>query len=128
MLLTLVCANPLSHPPPDPFTTPPPSPPPPPQPALPSFRLTPPAVVEIRLGEPARLTCDAWGRPQPVITWSKDGVALPLPLGHPAGQQYQVVNGSVVMPAVGRGATGVYTCRARNAEGTIAHSSTLLVM
>ncbi|XP_041036603.1 protein turtle homolog A-like, partial [Carcharodon carcharias] len=93
----------------------------------PSLRRTPPPVLEILLGEPAHLRCEAGGRPEPLISWSKDGQMLPPPAGSPDGQRYQVTNGSLKIEAVDRGSAGIYTCEARSEEGAVTHSTRLLI-
>ncbi|XP_078062291.1 protein turtle homolog A-like isoform X2 [Mustelus asterias] len=93
----------------------------------PSFQTTPPPLVEILLGEPAHLRCEASGRPQPLIRWTKDDRVLPMPAGHPDGQRYQVANGSLRIEPVNRGSAGVYTCQARSEEGSVTHNTRLLV-
>ncbi|XP_078394160.1 protein turtle homolog A-like, partial [Cetorhinus maximus] len=93
----------------------------------PSLRRTPPPLLEILLGEPAHLRCEAGGRPEPLISWSKDGQALPLPAGSPDGQRYQVANGSLKIEPVDRGSAGVYTCEARSEEAAVTHSTRLLI-
>ncbi|XP_072354412.1 protein turtle homolog A-like isoform X2 [Scyliorhinus torazame] len=93
----------------------------------PSFWSTPPRLVEILLGEPAHLRCEANGRPKPLVSWSKDEHVLPLPAGDPDGRRYQVANGSLRIEPVDRGSAGVYTCEARSETGAITHNTRLLV-
>lgn len=43
--------------------------------APPVFIKTPPAFLEVMLGESLTLQCDAHGNPKPIIIWRKDGSA-----------------------------------------------------
>lgn len=43
--------------------------------APPVFVKTPPAFLEVMLGESLTLHCDAHGNPKPTIIWRKDGSA-----------------------------------------------------
>ncbi|XP_031421929.1 basement membrane-specific heparan sulfate proteoglycan core protein isoform X6 [Clupea harengus] len=61
-------------------------------------------------GQTAILRCHAQGFPIPSISWSK--LRAPLPWRH------QLVNGSLVLPNVGRQDSGEYICNATNPLGT----------
>ncbi|XP_069073866.1 protein turtle homolog A isoform X2 [Pleurodeles waltl] len=87
----------------------------------PSFRETPPALVEVRDGDSISLTCVASGNPQPHVVWKQDGIILT------SGGQLQVNNGSLKIGRVVRTSAGVYTCHATSGEGEITHTTRLLV-
>ncbi|KAE8588586.1 hypothetical protein XENTR_v10022623 [Xenopus tropicalis] len=87
----------------------------------PSFRETPPTYVEVRVGDTLTLTCVAYGNPQPVVTWKRDGVTLE------SGDKVQASNGSLSIVGVERGNAGVYTCHAFSDEGEVTHTSRVLV-
>ncbi|XP_072886358.1 protein turtle homolog A-like [Hemitrygon akajei] len=42
----------------------------------PTFRSTPPTVLEMRQGERAQLVCEVGGIPEPEVSWRKDGAEL----------------------------------------------------
>ncbi|KAM6400073.1 hemicentin-2 [Rhynochetos jubatus] len=71
-------------------------------------------------GGDARLDCDTWGHPTPLIRWSKDGV--PVVAG---GRLHLLQNGSLAIRGVGSTDVGRYRCVAENEEGTAAKVVTL---
>ncbi|XP_069460798.1 protein turtle homolog A isoform X2 [Ambystoma mexicanum] len=88
----------------------------------PSFRETPPALVEVRDGDAITLTCVATGNPPPRIVWKQDDRLITT-----GGDQLQVNNGSLKIGRVQRSSAGVYTCHATSGEGEITHTTRLLV-
>nr|XP_042698413.1 protein turtle homolog A isoform X2 [Chrysemys picta bellii] len=89
--------------------------------AAPTFVGTPPALVEVPDGEPLSLTCSAVGSPQPVIVWKRNDVAIE------SGDKVQVSNGTLRITSVERASTGIYTCHASSKEGSVTHTTRLLV-
>ncbi|XP_042295089.1 LOW QUALITY PROTEIN: protein turtle homolog A [Sceloporus undulatus] len=87
----------------------------------PAFQEIPPASVEVQDQNPLTLSCSAAGNPQPVITWKRDNQAIE------SGDKVQVNNGTLVFTSVERAAAGTYTCHATSEEGTITHTTHLLV-
>ncbi|XP_056147181.1 protein turtle homolog A-like [Lampris incognitus] len=82
--------------------------------APPTFTLTPPAVVEALVGRRLSFTCAANGNPTPTLTWLKDGDVI-------QGENAQVRNGTITLPAVSMQSGGHYTCHASNTEGNVTH-------
>lgn len=89
--------------------------------APPIFQVTPPAIVEVQDRRPLTLTCSAAGNPRPVITWKRDNQAIEI------GDKVQVKNGTLVITSVERSSAGTYTCHASSEEGTVTHTTRLLV-
>lgn len=89
--------------------------------APPTFLVTPPAFVEVRDRDALSLTCTAVGNPQPIISWKRSDLALQ------SGDTLQVRNGTLSIAAVERASAGTYTCHASSKEGTITHTTRVLV-
>uniref|UniRef100_A0A8C3SBE8 Immunoglobulin superfamily member 9 n=1 Tax=Chelydra serpentina TaxID=8475 RepID=A0A8C3SBE8_CHESE len=89
--------------------------------AAPTFLGTPPALVEVPDREPLSLTCSAIGNPQPVIVWKRNDLALE------SGDKVQVSNGTLRITSVERASAGIYTCHASSKEGSVTHTTRLLV-
>ncbi|XP_065516023.1 protein turtle homolog A isoform X1 [Lathamus discolor] len=89
--------------------------------APPTFLETPPALVEVRDRDALSLTCTAIGNPQPVVSWKRSD----LPVR--SGAAVQVRNGTLSIAVVERASAGTYTCHASSKEGTITHTTRVLV-
>uniref|UniRef100_A0A8C6W747 Protein turtle homolog A n=1 Tax=Nannospalax galili TaxID=1026970 RepID=A0A8C6W747_NANGA len=89
----------------------------------PQFQETPPSVLEVQELEAVTLRCIAQGSPQPHVTWKLRGQDL----GQGQGP-VQVQNGTLWIRRVERGSSGVYTCHAANTEGSVTHTTQLLVL
>ncbi|XP_069734805.1 protein turtle homolog A isoform X2 [Phaenicophaeus curvirostris] len=89
--------------------------------APPTFLETPPAFVEVRDQDPLSLTCTAVGNPQPVVVWKRSDVAVQ------SGDTVQVRNGTLSFAVVERASAGTYTCHASSKEGTVTHTTHVLV-
>ncbi|XP_066842129.1 protein turtle homolog A isoform X2 [Anser cygnoides] len=89
--------------------------------APPTFLETPPAFVEVRDREALSLTCTAVGNPQPVVIWKRSDLAVQ------SGDAVQVRNGTLSIAVVERASAGTYTCHASSKEGTITHTTRVLV-
>ncbi|KAL9969446.1 hypothetical protein ACROYT_G021664 [Oculina patagonica] len=50
--------------------------------SLPEFTVKPPAKVSVRTGDTLTLNCSATGDPRPVISWKRQGAALPVGRSH----------------------------------------------
>uniref|UniRef100_A0A8D2M0D9 Immunoglobulin superfamily member 9 n=1 Tax=Zonotrichia albicollis TaxID=44394 RepID=A0A8D2M0D9_ZONAL len=87
--------------------------------APPTFLETPPAFVEVRDQAALSLTCRAVGNPQPVVTWKRSD--LPVQSGD------TVSNGTLSIATVERASAGTYTCHASSKEGTVTHTTRVLV-
>uniref|UniRef100_A0A8D0FLL0 Immunoglobulin superfamily member 9 n=1 Tax=Strix occidentalis caurina TaxID=311401 RepID=A0A8D0FLL0_STROC len=89
--------------------------------APPTFLETPPAFVEVRDQDALSLTCTAAGNPQPVVIWKRSDLAVQ------SGDTVQVRNGTLSIAVVERTSAGTYTCHASSKEGTITHTTRVLV-
>uniref|UniRef100_A0A452ISF0 Immunoglobulin superfamily member 9 n=1 Tax=Gopherus agassizii TaxID=38772 RepID=A0A452ISF0_9SAUR len=89
--------------------------------SAPTFLGTPPALVEVPEKEPLSLTCSAIGNPQPVIVWKRNDQAIE------SGDKVQVSNGTLRITSVERASAGIYTCHASSKEGSVIHTTRLLV-
>ncbi|XP_064354846.1 protein turtle homolog A isoform X2 [Dromaius novaehollandiae] len=89
--------------------------------APPTFLETPPAFVEVRDQDTLSLTCTAVGNPQPVVTWKRSDLAVQ------SGDTVRVRNGTLSIAVVERASAGTYTCHASSKEGTITHTTRVLV-
>ncbi|XP_077179514.1 protein turtle homolog A isoform X2 [Paroedura picta] len=87
----------------------------------PTFQETPPAFIEAQDREPLSLSCSAAGNPRPVVTWRRDNRAIQ------GGDKVQVKNGTLFIASVVRASAGAYTCHATSEEGTVTHTTRLLV-
>ena len=76
--------------------------------SLPSFIVKPPGKISVETGGNLRLNCSATGDPQPVISWKRQGAALPV------GRSQQI-NGALVIRATRKDDTGNYICTATSA-------------
>ncbi|CAL8347234.1 unnamed protein product [Lota lota] len=89
--------------------------------APPVFIKTPPAYVEVLLGDPLTLSCGAHGNPRPTVVWHKDETPVEK------HQKIKVLNGSLSLITATRDTTGVYKCHVSNTEGNLTHSTQLQV-
>ncbi|XP_063172729.1 protein turtle homolog A [Candoia aspera] len=87
----------------------------------PIFQKTPPSFIEVQDQKSLSLSCLATGNPQPLISWKRDSQTIEN------GSKVQVKNGTLFFARVGRTCAGVYTCHASNQEGTVIHTTHLLV-
>ncbi|XP_077078740.1 uncharacterized protein igsf9b isoform X2 [Siphateles boraxobius] len=89
--------------------------------APPVFIKTPPAFLEVMLGESLNLQCDAHGNPKPIIIWRKDG--------SPTEKQeaVQVLNETLSLAKVTRETAGIYKCHVSNSEGNLTYTTQLQV-
>lgn len=68
---------------------------------------THPQATTILEGKPLNLTCLATGKPEPIITWYKDGLVIK-----------DRSNGIFVITKIKRRDDGIYQCYAKNKVGT----------
>ncbi|XP_072552989.1 basement membrane-specific heparan sulfate proteoglycan core protein [Salminus brasiliensis] len=78
-------------------------------PTVPRASVREPMLVVVE-GSTTTLHCDGHGFPKPSISWSK--LRAPLPWKH------KIVNGSLILPTVGRQDSGQYICNVTNHMGT----------
>ncbi|KAL9979513.1 hypothetical protein ACROYT_G017187 [Oculina patagonica] len=76
--------------------------------SLPQFTVKPPVKVVAATGDTLRLNCSATGDQQPVISWKRQGAALPV-------GRTQQINGALVIRDTTTSDTGNYICVATSA-------------
>ena len=76
--------------------------------SLPVFTVKPPGNVFAATGDTLTLNCSATGDPRPVISWKRQGAALPLGRSH--GKE-----GALILRDLRRGDAGNYICVATSA-------------
>ncbi|XP_051524823.1 uncharacterized protein LOC127424089 [Myxocyprinus asiaticus] len=89
--------------------------------APPVFIKTPPAFLEVMLGESLTLHCKAHGNPKPIITWRKDGDT------DEKRDAIQVLNETLTLSKATREMSGMYKCHVSNSEGNLTHTTQLQV-
>ncbi|XP_073675992.1 uncharacterized protein igsf9b [Garra rufa] len=89
--------------------------------APPVFIKTPPAFLEVMLGESLTLRCDAHGNPKPTIIWRRDGSNAEKQ------EAIQVLNETLSLSKVTRETSGIYKCHVSNTEGNLTHTTQLRV-
>ncbi|XP_035219506.1 neogenin-like, partial [Stegodyphus dumicola] len=83
----------------------------------PHFIAKPPNTTVVTRGSHLTLDCAANGIPQPRITWLKDGTTVDLA---DLDSRYRIVgSGSLYIENVVEEDTGIYMCRAENAEDSV---------
>ena len=91
--------------------------------APPHFTLTPEEVVYVSLGDPIILSCLAEGTPVPEILWLRDN-QLVTPSASLAvtndGTELRISN-------IRQEDIGDYTCSAENGQGTVRHTTKLVI-
>ncbi|KAH7639027.1 protein turtle [Dermatophagoides farinae] len=81
--------------------------------APPQFRVKPPDVIYVKVGESVTLPCEAYGTPTPQITWYKDNKPLK------ANSNIQIYNHELQIDNIQLSDIGEYRCTSRNREGSI---------
>ncbi|XP_078376290.1 uncharacterized protein LOC144659675 [Oculina patagonica] len=76
--------------------------------SLPVFTVKPPEKVAVGFGETLTLNCSATGDPQPVISWKRQGAALPVGRSHRT-------NEALIIRDVREEDAGIYVCVATSA-------------
>lgn len=82
---------------------------------------------ELSEGDKVELTCEAYGKPPPVITWYKDGLVYRGRLNsgqviNPGRYDYKIYFGGLNLEDKGN-----FTCNVSNVHGWIAHSFFIVV-
>ena len=77
--------------------------------SLPVFTVKPPAKVSVGTGTTLTLNCSAIGDPRPVISWKRQGAALPVGRSHRT-------NDALVLTDLKREDAGIYVCVATSAR------------
>ena len=74
----------------------------------PVFTVKPPAKISFSIGSSLTLKCGATGDPRPVISWKREGAALPVGRSH-------VTNDALVLTDLKKEDAGIYMCVATSA-------------
>ncbi|CAC5396232.1 unnamed protein product [Mytilus coruscus] len=72
-----------------------------------------PATIVVRPGDNAFLHCQAYGSPQPTITWTKSGQSVAN-----TGRYYVYPNGTLIITDTQQADIDDYTCTARNGQAS----------
>ena len=72
-----------------------------------------PSTIVVRPGENAFLHCQAYGSPQPTVTWTKDGQSIAS-----GGRYYMYQNGTLIISNTQQTDISDYTCTARNGRSS----------
>lgn len=89
-------------------------------PVAPTF-LTRPSDVHASVGDTVDLACAATGYPEPVVTWTLNGINI----RH--SSRVSVVGGGLRIVSLNEDDRGEYRCRAENEEGIITASARIVV-
>ncbi|RWS31959.1 protein turtle-like protein [Leptotrombidium deliense] len=89
--------------------------------APPHFKVKPPDVVYIKVGESLSLPCEAQGTPNPDIVWYKDN----LPLEESAN--IQILVNELRISNLQQSDIGDYLCMARNREGSVTATAKVII-
>uniref|UniRef100_A0A3Q0TAE9 Ig-like domain-containing protein n=1 Tax=Amphilophus citrinellus TaxID=61819 RepID=A0A3Q0TAE9_AMPCI len=83
-------------------------------PNAPKIRLKSQSLVTAKLGEPAKLSCEATGEPTPRIIWISPRTDV-IPA---SSDKFQIMDGGILaIKKVTLASEGIYTCVARNSAG-----------
>lgn len=83
--------------------------------------LVEPTDVQVALGDTVDLPCAVEGRPEPVVTWTFNGVNVRV------NSRVSLVSGGLHIVSVRDEDRGEYRCRAENSAGTITAAARLNV-
>ncbi|XP_067132158.1 protein turtle-like isoform X17 [Centruroides vittatus] len=89
--------------------------------APPHFKVKPPEVVYVKVGESVSLPCEAKGTPSPAIVWYKDN----LPIEE--SNNMQILPTELQITNLQQTDIGDYLCMARNREGSVSAISKVIV-
>ena len=84
--------------------------------SLPVFTVKPPEKVAVGIGDTLTLNCSATGDPRPVISWKKQGAALPV-------GRSDSTNNALVLRGLKKEDAGNYICVVTSAE--VSHIETI---
>ena len=76
--------------------------------SLPVFTVKPPEKISVGIGTSLTLNCSATGDPRPVISWKRQGAALPVGRSHRT-------NNALVVSDLKKEDAGIYVCVATSA-------------
>ncbi|XP_051518827.1 cell adhesion molecule L1-like a isoform X1 [Myxocyprinus asiaticus] len=90
----------------------------------PSWREEPVKIQLAETGSDILIKCSATGKPQPTITWKRNG----RPLDDFPSTNLKVVDDSIIIYRAEQRDTAVYQCEASNRHGTLLANANVLVM
>lgn len=91
--------------------------------APPRFTMTPDDVVYVSLGDPIILSCLAEGTPVPEILWYRDSELV-----HTTAALVVANDGTELrISSIRQDDIGDYTCTAKNGQGSVRHTTKLVV-
>ncbi|XP_077070178.1 cell adhesion molecule L1-like a isoform X2 [Siphateles boraxobius] len=91
---------------------------------LPSWQEEPVKSQLAEIGSDIHIKCSATGKPQPTITWKRNG----QPLDDFHSTSYRVLDDRIILLRAEERDTAVYQCEASNKHGTILANMNVLVM
>ncbi|XP_055333115.1 leucine-rich repeats and immunoglobulin-like domains protein 3 [Paramacrobiotus metropolitanus] len=86
-----------------------------------------PQDITVRAGATARLECSATGTPRPQVRWKKNGGTTDFPAARQRRLRYETGSDVMHIVNVSREDTGVYSCIASNAAGSVMANATLAI-
>lgn len=87
----------------------------------PHFKIKPPDVVYVKVGESVNLPCEANGTPSPAVSWFKDRLPIePAP-------NIQILRNELRISSLRQIDMGDYQCSAENREGVVSATTRLIV-
>ncbi|XP_043081173.1 cell adhesion molecule L1-like a isoform X3 [Puntigrus tetrazona] len=91
---------------------------------LPSWQEEPVKSQLAEIGSDIHIKCSAGGKPQPTITWKRNG----QPLDDFPSTNYKVLDDRIIILKAEQKDTAVYQCEASNKHGTLLVNTNVLVM
>ncbi|XP_053203536.1 protein turtle-like isoform X3 [Panonychus citri] len=89
--------------------------------APPHFKVKPPDVVYVKVGEFLSLPCEAAGTPSPTVIWYKDNSPLE------SSSFIEILTGELKISSLKQSDIGDYLCMARNREGSVTTAAKVIV-
>ncbi|XP_052396090.1 neural cell adhesion molecule L1-like protein isoform X2 [Carassius gibelio] len=90
----------------------------------PSWQEEPVKSQLVEIGSDIHIKCSARGKPQPTITWKRNG----QPLDDFPSTNYKVLDDRIIILRAQQRDTAVYQCEASNRHGTLLFNANVLVM
>ncbi|XP_017460821.1 PREDICTED: protein turtle-like, partial [Rhagoletis zephyria] len=87
----------------------------------PTFRIKPPDVIYVKIGESIALPCEAVGTPTPQIVWFKDKRPLQ------SNANVHILANELRISSIQLNDIGEYRCTARNREGSMSTTTKIII-